>query len=386
MIDQVEHIYLHWPFCKNRCHYCDFIALAKHEEFYVSYHQALCKEIELVTKNFETKPKIKSIFVGGGTPSLYPVNLLGDLFKVLENRFDLGGSQEITLEANPSDITKEKLQAWKQIGINRLSLGIQVLDDKVLKNLNRQQTVNDALHAIEIAPNYFKNISIDLILGLPEVTKQVWNQTLQQITLWPISHISIYFLTIYEKTPLYFRVNKKEVQLPEENSLVDTYKHSVNFLKHNGFFQYEISNFAKTGKESIHNQSYWNRKSYYGFGLGASSFISRSQERFTNINNIENYIQSVLGDNKIPISSRESLDSQKIMLEMLMLGLRQAKGLDLHDVLYLLTDKQKNQLYQNVELLKGESLLQQNDDRISLPLNSIILENSIVLKLYEGLF
>ncbi len=384
--DQVEHLYLHWPFCKSRCLYCDFIALAKHNEFYLSYHQALCKEIELVTKNLVAGPKIKSIFIGGGTPSLYPVNLLKDLFKTLSNSFDLDEAQEVTIEANPGDITQEKLQVWKELGINRLSLGIQILDDNVLKKLNRQQTVCEAFSAVETAQHYFKNISTDLILGLPDVTAQTWDQTLQQVVSWPIAHISLYFLTIYEKTPLYFKVNKKEVELPKEDSLVITYKNSVDFLKQNRFLQYEISNFAKAGKESIHNQAYWNRKSYYGLGLGASSFISARKERFTNINNIESYIQSLLRDNKIPISSHESLDTQKIVLEILMLGLRQTSGVDLHDVLYLLTDEQKKQLHQNIELLKSESLLQQNNNRIALPLSSMILENSIVLKLYEGLF
>lgn len=232
-----EHIYLHWPFCKSRCHYCDFIALAKHEEFYKSYHQALCKEIELVTKNFETKQKIKTIFIGGGTPSLYPLNLLEDLFKILRNNFDLNEVQELTLEANPADITKEKLQAWNQVGINRLSLGIQILDDDILKKLNRQQTIHDALNAIELAPTYFKNISIDLILGLPDVTKQIWNQTLSKVISWPITHISIYFLTVYEKTPLYFKVEKNEIKLTEEDILIETYKQTIDFLKQNNFFQ-----------------------------------------------------------------------------------------------------------------------------------------------------
>lgn len=380
-----EHIYIHWPFCKNRCHYCDFIALCKHEEFYKSYHEALSKEIELVTKNLEKKQKIKTIFIGGGTPSLYPLNLLQDLFATLNKEFDLSETQEITIEANPTEITKEKLQLWKQLGITRLSIGIQILNDEILKKLNRQQTIKDVINAIELSPKYFNNISIDLILGLPEVTKQIWNKTLHQVTSWPINHISIYFLTIYEKTPLYFKVEKKETKLINEDELVGIYKQAVNFLEINNFLQYEISNFAKPGYKSIHNQAYWNRKSYYGFGLGASSFINK-KERFTNLNNIESYIQSILTQCKIPISSSECLNQQQIILEILMLSLRQKKGLHLHDVLYLLTDEQKNRFHKNVELLKSESLLQQDNGIISLPLNSMIIENHIILRLSKELF
>lgn len=384
-VGQFEHIYLHWPFCKNRCHYCDFIALAKHEEFHKSYHQALIKEIDLIAQKSPQKQKLKTIFIGGGTPSLYPINLLEELFETLERNFDLNEVQEITIEANPIDISKEKLQSWSQCGINRLSLGVQILDDKILQKLNRQQTLNDTLNAIELAPSYFKNISIDLILGLPDATKQLWDDTLNQVTSWPISHISIYFLTIYEKTPLYFKLEKNEIQLTDEDTLVDIYKQTVNFLKQKNFLQYEISNFAKPTHESIHNQAYWNRKAYYGFGLGASSFIN-GKERLTNINNIETYIQSTLTFNKIPTASHECLNQQQIILEILMLSLRQTKGLDLHDVVYLLTDVQKNVLHENVELLKSESLLQQKDDTIFLPLNSMILENNIILRLIKGLF
>ena len=386
MLDLVnfQHIYIHWPFCKNRCHYCDFVALAQHESFFESYHQALCKEIELVGKSLNSRQAIKTVFLGGGTPSLYPTHMLEEVFKTLNNYFDLSEVQEVTIEANPADITEEKLFEWKNLGINRLSMGVQILDDEILKNLNRSQTTTDVLNAIEIATKFFENISIDLILGLPGITEKIWHTTLQQAVAWPINHISVYFLTVYEKTPLYFKVKKGELKLFDDEQMVSIYSQTIDFLEKNNLFQYEISNFAKEGYESVHNQAYWNRKSYYGFGLGASSFDG--EKRFTNFNNIETYTRSIVSKSELPISFTECLTRQQVVLEMLMLSLRQKKGLDLHSVLYLLTGTQKITFNKNIELLKSESLLQQEDNRVFLLFKGIVLENEVVLKLSEGLF
>ena len=382
MLDPVnfQHIYIHWPFCKKRCHYCDFVALAQHENFFESYHQALCKEIELVGKSLNSRQAIKTVFLGG----LYPTHMLEEVFKTLNNYFDLSEVQEVTIEANPADITEEKLSVWKSFGINRLSMGVQILDDEILKNLNRSQTTTDVLNAIEIATKFFENISIDLIIGLPGITEKIWHATMQQAVAWPINHISVYFLTVYEKTPLYFKVKKGELKLFDDEHMVSIYSQTIDFLGKNNFFQYEISNFAKEGYESVHNQAYWNRKSYYGFGLGASSFDG--EKRFTNFNNIETYTRSIVSELKLPIAFTECLTRQQVVLEMLMLSLRQKEGLDLHSVLYLLTGTQKITFNKNIELLKSESLLQQDDNRLFLSFKGIVLENEVVLKLSEGLF
>jgi oxygen-independent coproporphyrinogen-3 oxidase len=447
MTDKAEfqHIYIHWPFCKSRCSYCDFIALAQHEDFFEPYHQALCKEIDIVagaaaendpsirfaTQQVATqqvvtqitpsrRPKasdfaqvattdrmagtqderlagksisnqknaIETIFIGGGTPSLCPPQMLEEIFEKLHKNFDLSSTREITIETNPADITKEKLKCWKDFGINRLSMGVQVLDDQILKKLNRQQTSSDVFNAFELASEFFENISIDLILGLPDITENIWQKTLEQAVQWPIKHISIYFLTVYEKTPLYFKIQKGTIKLNDDDKLVALYEQTINFLEKNLFSQYEISNFAKSGYESVHNQAYWNRKSYYGFGLGASSFIfsADKQKRLSNQNNIGSYIRSIISNNLAPISTSETLNQEQIILETLMLSLRQKKGLDLHAVLYLLMGTQKVVFNKNIELLKKESLLEQNDNKIRLSFKGMIIENEVVLKLLEGLF
>lgn len=379
-----QHIYIHWPFCKSRCHYCDFVALAQHESFFESYHKALCKEIELVAQSLNSKQRIATIFLGGGTPSLYPTHMLEEVFRTLDKYFDLSTTREVTIEANPADINQEKLSDWKKFGINRLSMGVQILDDQILKKLNRNQTTADVFNALDIAVKFFENISIDLILGLPDVTEEIWRETLSQAVSWPINHISVYFLTVYEKTPLYFKVQKGELKLCDDDQMISLYAQTIDFLEKNNFFQYEISNFAKEACESIHNQAYWDRKPYYGFGLGASSFDGK--KRFTNYNNVETYTRSIISELSLPIALTECLTEEQIVIETLMLSLRQRKGLDLHAVLYLLTGTQKMTFKKNIELLKSESLLQQDENQVFLSFKGIILENEVVLKLSEGLF
>jgi oxygen-independent coproporphyrinogen-3 oxidase len=360
--------------------------LAAHEKFIQPYHVALTKEIKLFAQKFGNakSTKIKTIFFGGGTPSLYPVDYLEDLFQVLVQCFNLDELLEVTIEANPVDINTVKLAAWKGFGINRLSLGVQVLDDEVLKIMNRPQKVGDVLHAIEIIPNYFENISVDLILGLPGVTLQQWLSTLNTVICWPIKHVSVYMLTVYNKTPMYFKLEKGDLGLESDDALVEMYKLTVDILKNAGFMQYEISNFAKTGAESLHNQAYWMRCSYYGFGLSAASFDGKN--RYSNENNLENYIQRIALKHELPISFTESLDSKQEVMEILMLGLRTSKGVDLHAVVYLLKDCQKAEFLNSLEQLEKQRLLMRLDGRIKLTLEGLLIENEVVLRLCDAIF
>jgi len=379
-----EGLYIHWPFCKNKCHYCDFISFEKHEGFEKLYHQALLKEIEIFAESLKTSnKKIKTIFLGGGSPSLYPLDLLEELVVCLKKYFPFDELQEFTIEANPADVTVHHLKLWQKLGINRLSIGVQVLDDQVLKNLNRLQNQEDVFNLMRIAPDYFENISIDLILGLPGVTKQMWKNTLEKVISWPIKHLSVYFLTVYEKTPLYFRIKKGEIDLLDEDELVSLYEQTVLFFKKYGFEQYEISNFAKPGFRSIHNISYWDRRSYKGFGLSASSFDG--QHRFINEKNLSLYLKyfdSKNAENHYPFA--EKLTKGQEGLEILMLGLRQQKGVDLHHVLYLLKDFDQNSFLERVKLLESEGLMKKMGDRLQLTLRGMFLENEVILNLLMG--
>ena len=377
-----EHIYIHWPFCKNKCHYCDFISFQNHEGFEQQYHNTLCKEIQNFSQNLknQNQKSIKTIFLGGGTPSLYPKKLLKELFEILNKIFDLTKLQEVTIETNPTDITKEKLATWQSLGINRLSIGVQILNNKILENLNRIQTQKEVLNAIKIASKYFDNISIDLNLGLQRTTNQIWKQKLKTITNRPIKHISVYLLTVYEKTPLFFKVEQKQLEIFKDAQFINLYKNTVEFFQQKGFEQYEISNFAKPNFESIHNKAYWDRKPYKGFGLSASSFNGSC--RYINEKNLSKYLSYQNKQNRQKaFYFEEKLDKKQEILETLMLKLRQRKGVNLHYMLYFLKDVEQKKFLNEVKAFKAENLIQEAGGNINLTLKGMLLENEIILRL-----
>ena len=376
--DDLHSLYIHWPFCHKKCHYCDFVAFEQHNPFQEAYHTALLKEIEAFTQA-QPKHAIKTIFLGGGTPSLYPIDKLKELFSTLHKHFDCSQLKEVTIESNPTDITQEKLEAWKAVGINRLSIGVQVLDDDVLKRLNRHQTTADVQRALSIAPDYFDNISIDLILGLPGVTEQTWMKTLEQAMTWPIKHISIYFLMIHEKTPLFFKIKKGKTLFDDEIATLKLFKKTVETLNSKGFKQYETSNYAHPGFESQHNQAYWNYKPYKGFGIGACSFNKKN--RIINEKNLHRYLQTIEKGLYEKLFSIETLTQEQKKIEQLMLGLRQTKGMDLHRMVYLVSEGERSHFLKNLDLLKTESLVQECDKKIMLTTKGMLLENEVLVKL-----
>lgn len=376
-----KHLYIHWPFCHNKCRYCDFIAFEQHEDYQDIYHQTLCQEIQSYAQQCEQshKQSIQTIFLGGGTPSLYPLNLLTQLFTTLHDNFDCSDLQEVTIESNPADITEERLEQWRELGINRLSMGIQCLNDDVLLKLNRRQRTKDVLNAIKIAPKYFSNLSVDLILGLPGITPPSWYDTIQQVTSWPIKHVSIYFLTVHEKTPLYFDIQRGLTTLEDDQSVVETYQQTVNLLEKQGFYQYEISNFAKKGYTSQHNLAYWNRKPYKGFGISASSFDGH--ERTTNDNNLMRYLESGNGSAFYVPCTREILTREQELLELLMLDLRQKAGFDLQRMVYFEGTHDINQFNDTIVQLVNAELLEKKQNTIRLTVKGMVLENEIITRL-----
>ncbi len=204
----VESLYIHWPFCPYKCHFCPFVALAGHDAFMERYHKALSAEIERYAREHKSSQPLQTLFFGGGTPSTYPPHLLLDMFGTLNNVFTFASDAEISLEVNPGTVTQEKIETWKHVGINRLSIGVQSLNDGVLKRLNRHQSLADVISLFEMATPLFDNISVDMILGLPDVSVQEWKDSLLKIVQWPIKHLSLLFLTVHEDTPLYFGVKK----------------------------------------------------------------------------------------------------------------------------------------------------------------------------------
>ncbi|MCK4265312.1 radical SAM family heme chaperone HemW [Candidatus Babeliales bacterium] len=377
-----QHLYIHWPFCKNKCHYCDFVSFAKHEKYEQQYHKALCTEIKSYVSKLSGPRKIKTIFFGGGTPSLYPIDLLTELFVVLKNNFDLSDAEEITIEVNPKEVTEKQLSTWRFLGINRLSIGVQVLDDKILANLNRIQTNKDVYSLIEKAFKYFDNVSVDLILGLPGITDEVWNNTLKQIVKWPIKHISVYMLMVHDRTPLSLKLSRGDIKLLSDDEFVDIYDGTVKFLDYHGFKQYELSNFAVPGFESEHNRAYWDHRPYRGFGLSAASFEDNT--RFVNLKKLMHYLDIYLLEGELKYSFQEKLGPEQLRMEQLMLGLRQSSGMDLHAMLYLFKEGEQERLSGRLDDLKNQGLIVVENGRVRLALKGMALENEVILSLLSN--
>lgn len=374
----VQSLYIHWPFCPYKCHFCPFVAIAGHEEFMENYHNALVKEITEFANNISIKHPIKTIFFGGGTPSTYPINLLLDMGVILNKVFDIDLNAEVTLEVNPGTVTLEKILAWKKAGINRLSIGVQSLNNKVLTSLNRHQKSEDVLSLIETANAFFDNISIDLIIGLPGISTDEWKNMINQIVKWPINHVSLYFLTVHEDTPLYFGVKLNKIVLPHEESIVDLYYWTKDQFEKEGFEHYEISNFAKANFRSRHNSVYWSGNAYKAFGLGACSFDGKI--RTQNEKNLLKYIKNVNENNDITFFKEELSDYQK-WLEKLMLGLRQIDGVNICEIKNFLNEKQQSNFIREIENLSQLGLLEFFDQKIKLTKKGLSVVNEIIVKL-----
>ena len=375
---QVRSFYIHWPFCPYRCHFCPFVALASHDEFMEDYHQALLKEIEQYLAIWN-KNSLDTIYFGGGTPSTYPKHLLLDTFGRLRKNHLISADTEITIEVNPGTVDKDKLLLWKELGINRLSIGVQSLNSEVLHSLNRLQNTNDVLYLIEEGNKLFDNLSIDLILGLPNITIEEWKKLIQTVVKWPIKHLSTYFLTVHENTRLYFGVKQKQIILPNDDEIVELYLWTIGYLAKHDFRQYETSSFAKPGFECKHNQMYWSHKPYKAFGLGACSFDGLS--RFQNEKNLMQYLEKVNKEFDLSTFS-EKLNQQQLHLEKLMLGMRQMdKGISIDDLTKNLSATSIEKLWSYIHSLRRRGIIRVANNSMFLTTRGLSVENEIVVNL-----
>lgn len=371
-------LYIHWPFCPYKCHFCPFVAIAGQDQFMHQYHEALKKEILAFAAQMPIKQQLDTVFIGGGTPSTWPDDLLLDMSGTLKDVFIFNDQTEMSIEVNPGTVRVEQLAAWKQAGINRLSIGVQSLKDSVLSNLNRKQSNADVFWVLEQASKVFENISVDLILGLPGVSEQEWKELLAQAVTWPIKHISVYFLTVHEETPLFFRVKKNEINLHTDDHMIDLYEWTVAHLAAHGFAQYEISNFSKEGYRSRHNSMYWERKPYKGFGLGACSFDGNA--RFQNQKNLMKYLHAIT-EGQDHLQFRETLSPAQVHLEKVMLGLRKSEGITMAALTEHLSGDQKKSLLSTVRDLQENKYVHKRDDRIILTPAGLGVQNDIAARL-----
>jgi len=370
-------IYIHVPFCRKACHYCNFhfsVSLKSKNDFIA----ALLKEMDL-QQNYLQQEVITSIYLGGGTPSLLEEEDLQQIFKRLSALFTIAPDAEITLEANPDDISPVKLQAWKAVGINRLSIGIQSFFERDLVWMNRAHNAVQARHCIVLAQEAgFGNLSIDLIYGTPVLTDEQWQENVSTAIAFNIPHLSCYALTVEPGTAL----QKMIIQHKKEDT--DTEKQARHFLLLMDWLQqadyehYEISNFARPGSRSRHNSSYWAGKKYLGLGPSAHSFNGSSRQ--WNIANNGLYIQSV-EKNILPFEEEILTDTQRLN-EYIMTSLRTQEGLDLNYTALTFGENARQQLQTNSSKFIATEKLQLNREALQLTKEGKLFADGIAADLF----
>lgn len=321
-------IYLHIPFCKKACHYCDFhfsTSLQLKDKFLAALH----KEI-VARKNELQDQKIETIYFGGGTPSILDTDEVKRIIELLYENYEVDTQSEITLEANPDDLTLKKINALRNTPINRFSIGIQSFFDEDLAYMNRAHDSKEAERAIKSSQDAgFENITIDLIYGTPTLTNENWIKNLQKTIEFSVPHISSYALTVEEKTPLAGLIKSKKWANTDENKIADQFMILSETLVQYGYDHYELSNFAKQGFRSRHNSSYWNGKPYIGLGPSAHSYNGMDKRRWNVSNNIV-YIKSL--EEKTPYYEEETLSKTDRFNEFVMTRLRLIEGISLEQV------------------------------------------------------
>lgn len=320
-------LYIHIPFCKQKCIYCDFLSGTNHS-LMAAYVDALIKEMDRYTDFFNDDP-IHTIYFGGGTPSLLPLNLLEKLFVAIRNHWNIDDVTEVTLECNPENITPSFLEQLKQMPINRLSIGVQSLIDDELKWLGRCHNAETAINAIRLAQlSGFDNISCDLIFALPVQTISSLFYSLKQLISLNIQHISVYSLMFEEGSKITKLMQKGDMLPLDENISAEMYAVVTNVLKNNGFDHYEISNYARPGFRSKHNSGYWNGVRYLGLGASAHSFNGNT--RFYNIPHTIKYINAI--NNEQPVATVEILTDAEKFNDLVFTALRTSDGIDLNEL------------------------------------------------------
>ncbi len=318
-------IYIHIPFCIKKCDYCDFVSVKLNDGLIEEYINDLIKEIEIYRKLI-SKYVIDSIFIGGGTPSSIDSKFIGKIFEKLYSSLNIDSKSEITIEVNPGTINKKKLEAYKDFGINRISLGAQSLNDKILQNIGRIHNEQDILNTIKLIKlEGFDNINSDLMIGLPEQTLHDVISSLEEIVELNLTHISLYSLIIEEGTKLYKLEQNGKLNLPNEDEERLMYHEAKKLLEKNGYRQYEISNFSKPNFECKHNLKYWTLKPYIGIGLNSHSNIWNY--RYWNYSNFKEY-HNYLMKGKLPIENKEYINTISKITEFMILGIRLNSGIN----------------------------------------------------------
>ena len=381
-------IYIHIPFCVKKCDYCDFLSGPADNDTKEKYVKALIKEIEAYKGTVYIEDKITSLFVGGGTPSILSCNQIERIVYAVKGVFKFEEDAEITVEMNPGTVTKDKLATFKRAGVNRLSIGLQSANDSELKILGRIHTYEEFLNTFNMARETgFNNINVDLISAVPGQSVSSWKTSLEKVAELNPEHISAYSLIIEEGTPFYEKYgdecdNKLDnnAPLPDEVSERIMYEETEEILSTYGYHRYEISNYAKEGKECEHNKGYWKCDDYLGIGLGSSSLING--QRFHNTEDMMKYLNNSsniesLREDKVNLTTEERIE------EFMFLGLRMTRGISLSEFrnrFGISIDK----VYGNeIDKFKEEGLIEVKDDMLYLTKHGIDVSNQVFVEFME---
>ncbi len=367
-------VYIHWPFCKSKCPYCDFNSHVRDSIETQKWDEAYLKEIENNSDNLANK-KIVSIFFGGGTPSLMPSFIIANIIDKLSKIANLDDKIEITFEANPTSVESKKFKEFANAGINRVSMGVQSFNSDDLKFLGREHSVNEAIKAIEIAKENFSRYSFDLIYALPNQNLKAWEEELLKALKFAGKHLSLYQLTIEKGTPFYSLQQKKKFTIPNEDLAKDFYTLTQDIMNAYELPAYEISNHAFNGEECRHNLAYWQYDEFIGIGPGAHGRVNN--HALHSIYHPENWLNAVL-ENKSSVQASSFLETDDKISEMLLMGLRLTKGINQedftsktgHNFSYFAKDKLHWMLEKN--FLKFENNYLYATDKGKLVLNHII--------------
>lgn len=367
-------LYIHIPFCRQKCLYCDFPSFAGREAFQARYTEALLAEIGSRARECADR-EVCSVFFGGGTPTVLPLPLLERLARRVFSSFRIAEDAEITAEANPGTLNRETVRALRGMGFNRLSIGVQAWQDGLLKRLGRIHTIGDFLENYRIVREEgFRNVNVDLMFALPGQTMADWRETLEGAAALEPEHISAYSLILEEGTPLFREWEEGRLAPVSEELDREMYHMAVDFLAEKGYAQYEISNFAKPGRQSRHNRLYWQAEEYLGLGLGAHSYWNG--ERFHNPYSMEGYICAEgrperLAEDREPVAERDAL------AEFMFLGLRLTEGVSFSAFRERFGREMKAVYGEQIAALAAQGLLAEDKDGIRLTRRGIDVSNAV---------
>jgi len=367
-------LYLHFPFCISKCPYCDFNSYQLKDDNQISsYISAFYQEITAYSQKLK-KSNIKTIYLGGGTPTILSGVQIYNLLEFCKDKFTIDKNAEITIEANPGTLDGEKIKLLIESGINRLSLGAQSFNNLFLKKLGRIHNTQDIIDSYFLAREIgFSNINIDIMFALPGQTTEDFQATLKKAVSLKPDHLSLYNLTIKPGTEYYENYKRNTLKLPSEDEEFDMYNWAINFLKENNFEHYEIANFARPHKRSLHNLIYWQNQPYLGIGAGAYSFIRGY--RYMNFKDPAKYIKEVMND-KLPIDHGEKLSLRKRMIETIILGLRTKDGVSYKKYKTRFGINLNDIFSKQIDKLVNLGLLKKDDCKIKLTNKGIFLANT----------